>query len=356
LSLEDYLGKLDPKTAKRVKTAQEIELVKFPLASVRLTEALGGGIGAGRVTLIYGNTSSGKSVLMMQTVGQLQKQGKVCAWVDVEGTYEKGFAARLGIDNDNLILIQKKSFGGVTDEIMPHIRAGIDLIVIDSISDALPEVFVDKDGQVNNFDNMKQMGAHAKSCTMMINAIHYENERTAVVLISQTTTFISSTYTKQVPHGGQKTLFGSSQIVKLTSSNTEAEQKKGHVTVGDRIVEIPVARSVKAYVEKNKLGPQSQTVTYDLYYAGDFVGVDYLGEVVDLAISLGIINKSGGWLSYGDEKAINGRPDYIESLRENEVKFKAICDEVNMVMTGEVPIDVEEVSGISEPDREEIGA
>ena len=338
MAFEDFMAKLDPKTAKRLKTAQETELIKFPLASSGLTHALGGGIGAGRITLCYGNTSSGKSVLMMQTIGVLQKQGFVCAWVDVEGTYEKGFGAKLGINNDELILIQKKSFGGITDEIMPLIRAGIDFLVIDSISDALPEVFVDKDGEAVEFDKMKQLGAHAKSCTMMVNAIHYENEKTAVVLISQTTTKIEQTYVKQVPHGGQKVPFASSQIIKLTSSNTEGQQIMGNSYIGDLILEAPIGRKVEYYVEKNKLGPQSRKGKYDLYYDGDFVGIDAIGEVVDKAETLGIVTKKGAWYTV-EEKQLQGRPKVISALREDDALLKTLKERVNLVLTGELPND-----------------
>lgn len=338
MAFEDFISKLDPKTAKRLKTAQEVELVKFPLASSGLTHALGGGIGAGRITLCYGNTSSGKSVLMMQTIGLLQKMGYVCAWVDVEGTYEKSFGAKLGINNDELILIQKKSFGGITDEIMPLIRAGIDFLVIDSISDALPEVFVDKDGEAVEFDKMKQLGAHAKSCTMMVNAIHYENEKTAVVLISQTTTKIEQTYVKQVPHGGQKVPFASSQIIKLTSSNTEGQQIMGNSYVGDLVLEAPIGRKVEYYVEKNKLGPQSRKGKYDLYYDGDFVGIDAIGEIVDTAETFGIVTKKGAWYTV-EEKQIQGRPKVVATLREDDVLLKTLKEKVNLVLTGELPDD-----------------
>lgn len=338
MAFEDFMAKLDPKTAKRLKTAQEIELIKFPLASTGLTTALGGGIGAGRITLVYGNTSSGKSVLMMQTVGLLQKMGKVCAWVDVEGTYEKSFGARLGINNDELILIQKKSFGAITDSIMPLIRGGIDLIVVDSISDALPEVFVDKDGEAVEFEKMKQLGAHAKSCTMMVNAIHYENEQTAVVLISQTTTKIEATYVKQVPHGGQKVPFASSQIIKLTSSNTENQQKKGITYIGDIQMETPIGRKVEFYVEKNKLGPQSRKGEYDLFYDGSFVGIDSVGEVLDAAEKYGIVTKKGAWYTV-EEKQYQGRDNVIAMLRENDVLLKSLTEKVNLVLTGELPDD-----------------
>lgn len=338
MAFEDFMARLDPKTAKRLKTAQEIELIKFPLASTGLTTALGGGIGAGRITLVYGNTSSGKSVLMMQTIGLLQKEGKVCAWVDVEGTYEKTFGARLGINNDELILIQKKSFGGITDSIMPLIRGGIDVIVIDSISDALPEVFVDKDGEAVEFDKMKQLGAHAKSCTMMVNAIHYENESTAVVLISQTTTKIEATYVKQVPHGGQKVPFASSQIIKLTSSNTENQQKKGMTRVGDLLIEAPIGRKVEYYVEKNKLGPQSRKGEYDLFYDGSFVGIDAVGETVDASEKYGIVTKKGSWYTVEGEQ-IQGRDNVIEKLRNDDVLLKNLTGKVHLVLTGELPDD-----------------
>lgn len=337
MSLEDYLARLDPKTAKRVQTAQAVELIRLKTASFGLNLALGGGIGKGRVTLTYGPPSSGKSLLWQQSIANWQKEGLICAWVDVEGTYDKAFAAKIGIDNDKLILIQKKSFGAITDEIMPHIRAGIDVVVIDSVSDALPEVFVDKDGEVVEFEKQKQLGAHAKSCTMMLNAIHYENNSTAVILISQTTTKIESTYVKQVPHGGQKILFGSSQVIKLNSSNTEKQQQMGEVVVGDRILQIPVARSVEAYVEKNKLGPQSQKAEYDLYYAGEYIGIDYVGEVTDLAVVYEIVKKSGAWFKYNDEQS-QGRPEFIKRLKANDVEFKQLEDELHMVLTGEVPI------------------
>lgn len=338
MAFEDFLSKLDPKTAKRLKVAQEVELIKYPLVSTGLTTALGGGIGAGRITLVYGNTSSGKSVLMMQTIGLMQKAGKVCVWVDVEGTYEKGFGARLGINNDELILIQKKSFGAITDQILPLIRAGVDMIVVDSISDALPEVFVDKDGEAVEFDKMKQLGAHAKSCTMMVNAIHYENEVTAVVLISQTTTKIESTYVKQVPHGGQKVPFASSQIIKLTSSNTEGQQIMGNSYIGDLIIEAPIGRKVEYYVEKNKLGPQSRKGKYDLYYDGDFVGIDAVGEIVDTAEALGIVTKKGAWYTVED-KQFQGRPKVIATLREDEALLKTLKNKVNTVLTGEIQDD-----------------
>ena len=139
MDFSEFIGSLDPKTAKALKTATETKTEKLPLASERLTAALNGGVGKGRITLCYGNTSSGKTAMLLQSIGMWQKMGQVCAFVDAEATYDKEWAERLGVDNEQLILVQKRSFGRITDAITPLLEAGIDAIVIDSISMSLPE-------------------------------------------------------------------------------------------------------------------------------------------------------------------------------------------------------------------------
>lgn len=338
-NLEEFLSRLDPKTAKRIKTAQEVETVRLPLASVGLTAALSGGIGGGRVTVVYGNTSSGKSLLMMQSVGKWQKMGLVCAWVDAEGTYDKSFGARLGIDNDQLILVQKKSFGAITDEVVPFLNAEIDVLVIDSISDIMPDVFL-SDGELKGYENMKQIGAHAKGNTAMLNALHYANEKTAIVLISQTTTQIEAMYTKQVPHGGKKLEFAATQMIKLTSSNTDTKQIKKLYPVGNKLVETPVGRKVQVLVEKNKLGRQHTKAEYDLYYAGDYVGIDTDGELFDLAVQWGVISKGGAWYDWKDMH-VQGRQSGIEWLKESG-RVDELEKEVLLVSTGVIADDAED--------------
>ena len=337
MSFDDFVSKLDPKTAKRLKVAQDVSTVQLPVASIGLTNALNGGIGTGRISTFYGNQSSGKSLILMQTIGMLQKMGFVCGYADAEGTYTKEFGKRLGINNDELVYVRKKSTGAMTDAIIPYIEAGIDFLVIDSISDLLAEVFVNTDGNVKDFADMKQIGAHAKSITAMINAIHYANEKTAVAMISQTTTKIESTYVQQVPHGGQKVLFGSSQIVKLTSSNTDNKQIKGMVHQGDRLVEKPIGRKVDILVEKNKLGPQHRRCSYDMYYDGPQVGVDLAGEVFDLAVDFGIVSKSGAWYDYNDKTVYTqGRPNFLEVIKSDEELYSQLKKEVNIALNGGV--------------------
>lgn len=336
MTYEDYLATLHPKVAAAVKTAQETEIVKLPLVSYGLTQALGGGIAKGRVCLVYGSTSSGKSAIIQESIGKLwQPAGLVCAYVDTEGTWDKKWTSRLGVNNEELILIESRSSGRIEKEIRPHLKNKIDVIVIDSISDIIPEVFIDKSGEMNEQEDRKQIGSQAKAITALINGIHYLNEETAIVLISQTTTFMGQSYVEQVPHGGQKTQFASSQIVRLTSSASPNSQIKGKEYIGDFVFDVPVGREVEYLVKKNKLGKPFGSGKYDFYYSGSKVGVDSLGEVIDEAISFDIVNKAGAWFDYGDNKW-QGKAKVVDFFSENPEELELVKKKIHTVKTGEV--------------------
>lgn len=341
MSYADFIAKLNPKVAAGLKTAQETELVRLPLASYRLTNDLNGGIAKGRITLIYGSTSAGKSLLAQQSIAKWQKMGLVCAYVDVEGTWEKGWAERLGVNNEELILIQAKSSGRIEKEITPLLESEVDILVIDSISDILPEVFVNKSGEMNEQADRKQVGAQAKAITALLNGIHFINKTTAVVIISQTTTHFGQSYVEQIPHGGKKTEFASSQIIRLTSSASPNQQKKGEVYIGDRVLEVPIGREVEYLVKKNKLGAPFKANKYMLYYDGPKVGIDYTAEIIDDAVDLGVVRKSGAWFYYGEEKW-QGRDGMVKYLEENPDALKGIEEELHTIRTGEILGDTAE--------------
>ena len=315
-NLDNFLASLDPKVAKSIKRASEVETVRHPLASRQLTYALGGGIGSGRITTIYGNQSAGKSLLTLQSIGMWQKQGLVCGFVDVEGTYDKDFSARLGVNNDELLLTGSKSSGRIINEVCPWLEAGIDILALDSISDIMPEVFVDKDGTIKDAENLKQIGAQAKAITGMINAFQFANKHAAIVLLSQTTTKMETWGAMQVPHGGQKTLFASSQMIRLSSSNTEANAKTGLIDVpGGMKSKVRTGRPVDATVEKNKLGPQSRVAKYNIYYQGSHLGVDRDQELISMCGEFGLVSKAGaGWYTLPDGTKIQGDDAFVEIL------------------------------------------
>lgn len=333
--ISELLSHLPKGVRDGVIRANEVDKTLYPLASRGLTAALDGGIGKGRMTLLYGNQSSGKSLILQESVGLWQEQGLSCAWVDAEEAFDPEWAARLGVNTDELLVVKKKSTGAVTDTVVPLLENGLDILVIDSISELLPEVFVDGDGGIVAFEKQKQIGAHAKSISMMVNAMHYANKNTSIIFISQTTTMIANTYTQQVPHGGKKIQFACSQIIKLTSSATEANQIKDKQFMGNKVVELPVGRPVEFVVEKNKLGPQSRGGKYNIYYAGAEVGVDRTDELITMATAYGAVHKGGAWFKFGDQQW-QGQQALVEAVKADSGLEAAIEAELALAMNGGV--------------------
>lgn len=334
---EEFLATLDPKVAKIARTAAGIRPVRLPLASAGLTRLLGGGIPSGRVTTVYGNYSAGKSLLVQESIGKFwQPAGLKCAYVDIERSWDDQWAARLGIDNEQLWYEAPKNSSQVEEVTRRFIKGGIDVVVIDSISDIMPAVFYDDKGYLNEQTGRKQTGAQAKAITSLINGIHAVNDNTAIVLISQTTTFIGQSYVEQIPHGGKKTEFGSSVMIKLTSSNAEGQSLKGKVQRGDRLIEKPIGRKVDAMLKKSKQGNQFSSCKYNIYFDGPFVGIDRVQEAVEYGIEVGALTGST-WLklaSTGDQW--QGKPATANALRENPELLAQLNKDIHMLETGEI--------------------
>lgn len=333
MSVDAFLSKLPPAFAKQVTMAREVETHRLPLYSKGLTKDLGGGIARGRVCLIHGDPSAGKSALVLQSIAQWQKDDLVCAFIDVEGTFDKTWAESLGVDTSKLIVQRTaKSSGKVERDTIPLIQADIDVIVIDSISDIAPEAFVNDEGELKDQDGRKQIGAHAKAITALISAIHYYNENTAIILISQDTTNFGQTYVEMVPHGGKKTQFNSSQIIRLKSSKADSNFIKGQVMVAGNPVEKLVGRKVQYIITKNKLGPVKGTGEWHFYYDGGFVGIDAAQELLSMAMRYGIVNKKGAWFYYGEEK-YQGEKNLISSLRHDDDLRAAVSADIDLAET-----------------------
>lgn len=324
-----FMSKLHPSFAKKVVMASKVKTEKIPLISKGLTRELGGGIARGRILFLWGNTSAGKTAFCLQSIAKWQEMGLVCAFIDVEGTYDAEWAAGLGVDNDKLIMVPtNNSSGRVEEAVTPLIKAQVDVLVLDSISEIMPETFVDKDGSLNDQDGRKQMGAHAVAIGNLIKAIQYNNERTAVILISQSYTNLGNTHAGQTPHGGQKAQFGSSQIVQVSSSGTDQNQIKEVINVDGRMIEKSVARKVNFHVRKNKLGAHNGRGEWVFYYAGDHLGVDECRELISLAVQIGVVNKNVGWYTYRDEK-INGEEKFATRLRSEPDMFEQLSADVD---------------------------
>jgi recombination protein RecA len=315
--ISEILALLDPKTRQRVQSAVEVETLKQRTPSVGLNMALKGGFGYGRQILIWGNKSAGKSSFCLQMIAEAQKDGKVCAWIDAEQSYSQEWAERLGVDSSKLIYSAAKTVNDMVDVAQQLMEAGVDMIVVDSISALLPAIYFEKDStELKKLEDTKQIGAEAKDMTHAVKMLNYANKKTLLVLISQQRNQFGSMHASHIPTGGMAVKFFSSTVVKLWSSEAEANAIKAGVKVGDKIIEQRVGRPVNWIIDYNKLGPPNLSGQYDFYFQGETVGVDFVGEVLDVAEQHGAVEKGGAWYTIEGER-FQGRAKAVAWLREN---------------------------------------
>ena len=289
---------------------------------------LKGGLGFGRQVLIWGNKSAGKSSFCLQMIGQAQKEGKTCAWIDAEASYDPAWAAKLGVDSDSLIYSPAKSINDMVDVAQQLMEAGVDIIVVDSISALLPAIYFEKDSSdLKKLEDTKQIGAEAKDMTHAVKMLNYANKNTLLVLISQQRNQFGSMHASHIPTGGMAVKFFSSTVIKLWASEADANAIKSGIQVGDKIIEQKVGRPVNWIVDYNKTGPMGLSGQYDFYFQGDKVGVDSVGEVLDTAEMMGIIQKGGAWYTVNEER-FQGRAKAVEYLRENPDVAEKIRQEI----------------------------
>ena len=325
---EEILAKLDPKTRARLQLATTVNVEKQKTPSIGLTMGLKGGLGFGRQVLIWGNKSAGKSSFCLQMIGQAQKEGKTCAWIDAEASYDPAWAAKLGVDSDSLIYSPAKSINDMVDVAQQLMEAGVDIIVVDSISALLPAIYFEKDSSdLKKLEDTKQIGAEAKDMTHAVKMLNYANKNTLLVLISQQRNQFGSMHASHIPTGGMAVKFFSSTVIKLWASEADANAIKSGIQVGDKIIEQKVGRPVNWIVDYNKTGPMGLSGQYDFYFQGDKVGVDSVGEVLDTAEMMGIIQKGGAWYTVNEER-FQGRAKAVEYLRENPDVAEKIRQEI----------------------------
>ena len=316
IDISDVIGGLSPKTRQRVHAASEIVIEKLPTPSISLNQDLKGGIGFGRQTLLWGNKSSGKSAFCLQMIGEAQKAGRSAAWIDAEQSYDPTWAARLGVDNEKLMVSEVKTISDMTEVGTELMKAGVDIIVVDSISSLLPTSWFSKDEELKELEGTKQIGSDARDMANAVRMLNYSNTHTALVLISQIRNQIHSYGASQKPTGGNAVSFFSSTAIRLTSSAREADQLTGDVHVGNKIFKQAIGRPVNWLIEFNKLGSPNHTGTYDFYYDGDFIGIDSVGELLDIAEKFGVVQKKGAWYTVDGVQA-QGRIKALELLRQD---------------------------------------
>jgi recombination protein RecA len=320
-TIEEAMAMLDPKIRKRIGSGVGIKTEMQPTPSAGLNRALGGGFPYGRQVLLWGSKSSAKSSLCLQTIGMAQKEGKLCAWIDAEMSYDEDWAKKLGVDTEKLIYSEARSINDMVDVGVALLTAGVDMIVIDSISSLLPAVYFEKDSdELKALDQTKQIGAESKDLKhawLMLNWANNREKPALIIAISQARNNITAMYTQSVPTGGLTTQFMSSTIVKLFSSGSDANAIKGKIKIGDKIIEQKVGRKVRWEVQNSKTSAPGDSAEYDFYYRGDLIGIDEIGDLVDTAEMLGFVNRTGAWYILPDGSKVQGRDGFVNRVKED---------------------------------------
>jgi recombination protein RecA len=298
--------------------AQAISVI--PSGSVGLDRALGvGGYPRGRVVEIFGNESSGKTTMTLHAIAQVQAQGGVAAFIDAEHALDVGYARKLGVRVEELLISQPDT-GEQALEITEHlVRSGaVDLIVIDSVAALVPRAEIE--GEMGD----AHMGVQARLMSQALRKLTGAVARsgTCIIFINQIRMKIG------VVFGNPETTTGGNALKFYSSVRCEI-RRAGNLKDGDNVI----GTRTKVKVVKNKVAPPFQEAEFDILYNQ---GVSRAGEVVDLGSAMGLLEKSGSHFSFEGERIGQGRERAIEWLKANPQQLEAIAARITTAAGGAV--------------------
>jgi recombination protein RecA len=282
--------------------------------------ALGiGGIPRGRIIEVYGPESSGKTTLTMHCIAEAQKAGGIAAFIDAEHAFDKSYAEKLGIDTENLLIAQPDN-GEQALEIAEHlIRSGaIDIIVIDSVAALVPKAEIE--GEMGD----SKMGLQARLMSQALRKLTGVINRTGCCCI-----FINQLRDKiGVMFGSPETTTGGNALKFYASVRLDIRRIGQIKESADNIL----GNRTRVKVVKNKVAPPFKVVEFDIMYGE---GISKSGEVLDLAVDMEIVKKSGSWFSYKDTKLGQGRDSVKQLLQDNP----EMLDEIEKIIRDRVKVD-----------------
>ena len=305
----------------------------YSTGSLGLDIALGiGGLPKGRVVEVYGPESSGKTTLTLHIIAEAQKMGGTCAFIDAEHALDPGYAKKLGVNIDELLISQPDT-GEQALEISDTLvkSEGIDLLVIDSVAALVPRA--ELEGEMG--DSLPGLQARLMSQALRKLTSSISKTNTMVVFINQLRMKIGVMFgSPEVTTGGNALKFYSS--VRLDIRRIGAIKDKDNI----------IGNQTRVKVVKNKMAPPFKMVEFDIMYGE---GISKIGEIIDLGVQADIIDKSGAWYSYKDEKIGQGREntkqflkDNPEMLNEIEGRIRSNSDTVEELMIDPPPPTTEE--------------
>ncbi|MEL6504531.1 MAG: recombinase RecA [Pseudomonadota bacterium] len=305
-ALEAALGQIERAFGKgsimRLGTAEQaVEIETVPTGCLGLDIALGvGGLPKGRIVEIYGPESSGKTTLALHTVAEAQKRGGICAFVDAEHALDPVYAKKLGVDLENLLISQPDTGEQALEITDTLVRSGAcDVLVVDSVAALTPRAEIE--GEMGS--SLPGLQARLMSQALRKLTASISKSNTMVIFINQIRMKIG------VMFGSPETTTGGNAL-KFYSSVRLDIRRIGAIKERDEVV----GNQTRIKVVKNKLAPPFKQVEFDIMYGE---GVSRYGELLDLGVTAGIVEKSGSWFSYDSQRLGQGRENSKSFLRDN---------------------------------------
>ncbi|WP_075222107.1 recombinase RecA [Acuticoccus yangtzensis] len=314
----------------KLGAGQTIEVETVSTGSLGLDIALGiGGLPKGRIVEIYGPESSGKTTLALHTIAEAQKKGGICAFIDAEHALDPIYARKLGVQVDDLLISQPDAGEQALEIADTLVRSGaVDVLVVDSVAALTPRA--ELEGEMG--DQLPGLQARLMSQALRKLTGSISRSHTMVIFINQIRMKIG------VMFGSPETTTGGNAL-KFYSSVRLDIRRIGAIKDRDEVV----GNQTRVKVVKNKLAPPFREVEFDIMYGE---GVSKLGELLDLGVKAGIVEKSGAWFSYDTQRLGQGRENSKQFLRDNP----EIANAIEMAVRQSAGIIADKIAGAPEPD------
>jgi recombination protein RecA len=308
-NIEKQFGKGSIMKLGEAHVGSKVECV--PTGSLSLDIALGGGIPKGRVIEVYGPESSGKTTLTLHAIAEVQKAGGTAAFIDAEHALDPAYAKRIGVDVDNLLLSQPDNGEQALEIAETLVRSNaVDLIVVDSVAALVPRAEIE--GEMG--DSLPGLQARLMSQALRKLTAVISRSKGSVIFINQIRMKIG------VMFGNPETTTGGNAL-KFYSSMRMDIRRIGQIKQGEEVI----GNRTRVKVVKNKIAPPFRQAEFDIMYNK---GISKSGDILDLAVEHGIVEKSGAWFSYNDQKIGQGREAAKTYLEENPKALDEIAQKV----------------------------
>ncbi|ATU99324.1 recombinase RecA [Aeromonas salmonicida] len=340
-ALAAALGQIEKQFGKgsimRLGDSKTMDIEAISTGSLSLDVALGiGGLPCGRIVEIYGPESSGKTTLTLQVIAEAQKKGKVCAFIDAEHALDPIYAAKLGVNVDDLLISQPDTGEQALEICDMLVRSNaVDVIIVDSVAALTPKAEIE--GEMGD----SHVGLQARLMSQALRKLtaNIKNANCLCIFINQIRMKIG------VMFGSPETTTGGNALKFYASVRLDI-RRIGAIKEGDEVV----GNETRVKVVKNKVAPPFKQAEFQIFYG---VGISKEGELVDLGVKHKLIDKAGAWYSYNGEKIGQGKANVMKLFTENKVMAAEVEARLReLLLSGDVPAEKAVVADADELEAE----